>query len=85
MNLVAALKGFRENVGRHHAEGVLDSDTYREALADLDSALQSAEESTLDSSRRTAMTLRRLRGLVADCPALLAELVPLIAAAGDRA
>ncbi|MFG2675810.1 purine phosphorylase [Streptomyces sp. NPDC048445] len=84
VNLIAALKGFRENVGRHHAEGALDEDTYREALADLDSALQSAEEKTLDSSMRATMTLRRLRGLVADCPALLAELVPLIAAAGDR-
>lgn len=84
-NLIAALNGFRESLGRHHAEGALDEDTYREALADLDSALRSARGSTPDSSKRAAMTLRRLRGLVAECPELMAELAPLVSAAGDRA
>nr|WSS63907.1 5'-methylthioadenosine/S-adenosylhomocysteine nucleosidase [Streptomyces sp. NBC_01177] len=85
INLPAALNGFRANLTRHRAEGGLDEDTYREALADLESALRSAGEDTSDSSRRAAMTLRRLRGLVAECPELTAELAPLIAAAGDRA
>ncbi|MEV5199797.1 5'-methylthioadenosine/S-adenosylhomocysteine nucleosidase [Streptomyces sp. NPDC053720] len=85
MNLIAGLKGFRENLRRHHSEGALDEDTYRETLADLDSALRSAGSNTPDSSKRAAMTLRRLRGLVAECPALTAELAPLITAAGDRA
>ncbi|MFJ4710937.1 purine phosphorylase [Streptomyces sp. NPDC088785] len=84
-DLIAALNGFRETLGRHHDEGALDMDTYREALADLESALRSARESTSDASKRAAMTLRRLRGLVADCPDLMAELAPLITAAGDRA
>ncbi|MFE7366701.1 5'-methylthioadenosine/S-adenosylhomocysteine nucleosidase family protein [Streptomyces anulatus] len=83
-DLIAALNGFREALGRHHAEGALDKDTYREALADLESALRSAGEGTPDSSKRAAMTLRRLRGLVAECPVLLAELAPLIASAGGR-
>ncbi|WP_328330694.1 MULTISPECIES: 5'-methylthioadenosine/S-adenosylhomocysteine nucleosidase family protein [unclassified Streptomyces] len=85
VNLIAELNGFGENLRRHHAEGALDEDTYREALADLDSALRSAGRNTPDSSKQAAMTLRRLRGLVAECPALMAELAPLIAAAGDRA
>ncbi|KYK15969.1 MULTISPECIES: 5'-methylthioadenosine/S-adenosylhomocysteine nucleosidase [Streptomyces] len=84
-HLITGLKDFRENLRRHHAEGALDDDTYHEALADLDLALRSAGGKTSHSPKRAAMTLRRLRGLVADCPALMAELAPLIAAAGDRA
>ncbi|MGV9789509.1 5'-methylthioadenosine/S-adenosylhomocysteine nucleosidase family protein [Streptomyces sp. NPDC003435] len=85
IDLIGKLNGFRENLGRHHTEGALDEDTYREALADLDSALRSAGKSTPDSSKRAVMTLRRLRGLVSECSALTAELAPLIAAAGERA
>ncbi|WP_406113841.1 purine phosphorylase [Streptomyces sp. NBC_01014] len=85
MNLIATLNGFRGSLRRHHVEGALDEDTYREALADLDSALRSAGENTPDSSKRTTMTLRRLRGLVVECPALMAELAPLVATVGDRA
>ncbi|PJN27965.1 5'-methylthioadenosine/S-adenosylhomocysteine nucleosidase [Kitasatospora sp. CB02891] len=78
--LVAELNGFREHLKHHHVEGALDDDTYREALADLESARRTASENTLDSSRRTTMTLKRLRGLVADCPVLVAELAHLITA-----
>ncbi|MFJ6689669.1 purine phosphorylase [Streptomyces sp. NPDC091294] len=85
IDLIEELKGFRAHLGRHHDQGALDEDTYREALADLDSALRSAGRNTPDASKRAAMTLRRLRGLVAECPALMARLTPLIAAAGDRA
>ncbi|PSK70288.1 purine phosphorylase [Streptomyces sp. CS149] len=85
LNLFAALHGFRDSLTRHRAEGDLDQDTYREASADLESAIRSAGEHTSDASKRAAMTLRRLRGLVVECPALMAELAPLIAAAGDRA
>ncbi|MFE7465812.1 purine phosphorylase [Streptomyces sp. NPDC057499] len=85
MDLIAELKGFRKRLGHHHAEGTLDEDTYREALTDLDSAVQSAGGNIPDSSKRTAMTLRRLRGLIAEHPALMAELTPLVAMAGDRA
>ncbi|MFM9372120.1 purine phosphorylase [Streptomyces sp. Da 82-17] len=85
MSLVANLNDFRGSLRRHHAEGILDEDTYREALADLDSALRSAGGNTTDSSKRVTMMLRRLRGLVVECPALVAELTPLITTAGDRA
>ncbi|MFJ7279841.1 purine phosphorylase [Kitasatospora sp. NPDC098663] len=84
-DLLAELSNFRQQLGRHLADGALDEDTYREALTDLDSALRSAGTNTPESSKRTVMTLRRLRGLVAECPALLAGLAPLIAAAGDLA
>ncbi|MFF4927144.1 purine phosphorylase [Kitasatospora sp. NPDC001261] len=82
-DLVAELSSFREQLGRHRIEGALDEDTYREALADLDSALRSAGGNIPESSKRTAMTLKRLRGLMAECPALVARLAPLVAAAGD--
>ncbi|MFJ2740335.1 purine phosphorylase [Streptomyces sp. NPDC087440] len=84
MDLIADLTGFREQLGRHRTEGTLDEDTYREALTDLDYALRTAGGSTPESSKRTAMTLRRLRGLVAECPALVAALAPMVAAAGER-
>ncbi|WP_016907763.1 5'-methylthioadenosine/S-adenosylhomocysteine nucleosidase [Streptomyces xiaopingdaonensis] len=84
-NLIVTLNGFRESLRRHRAEGALDEDTYREALSDLDSALRSAGGNTPDSSKQAIMALRRLRGLVVECPALMAELAPLVTTAGDRA
>ncbi len=39
-DLVAELDGFHERLERHHAEGTLDADTYREALAELGLARQ---------------------------------------------
>lgn len=84
-DLIAELNGFRTQLGRHRAEGTLDEDTYQETLTDLDSALRSAGGNTPETSKRTVMTLRRLRGLVAECPALVAELTHMVAAAGDLA
>ncbi|MFD7864909.1 purine phosphorylase [Streptomyces sp. NPDC057682] len=84
-DLKAELGGLHESLDRHRAAGDLDEDTFQEALTDLDSALRSAGSGTPGSSKRTVMMLRRLRGLVGECPALVAELAPLIAAAGDRA
>ncbi|MER8235409.1 5'-methylthioadenosine/S-adenosylhomocysteine nucleosidase [Streptomyces sp. NPDC094049] len=84
-DLITELNGFRDQLGRHRTEGTLDEDSYREALTDVDSALRSAGERTSESSKRTVMTLKRLRGLVAECPALVAALAPLVAAAGELA
>ncbi|MER5775768.1 5'-methylthioadenosine/S-adenosylhomocysteine nucleosidase [Streptomyces sp. NPDC002039] len=84
-NLITELHRFRDQLGAHRAEGAIDEDSYQEALTDLDSALRSAGERTSESSKRTVMTLKRLRGLVAECPALVATLAPMVAAAGDLA
>ncbi|MFF7811984.1 purine phosphorylase [Streptomyces sp. NPDC007945] len=84
-DLITELNGFRDQLGWHRDEGALDEESYREALTDLDSALRSAGERTPESSKRTVMALKRLRGLVAECPALVATLAPLVAAAGDLA
>ncbi|MFI9782266.1 purine phosphorylase [Kitasatospora sp. NPDC051984] len=81
--LITKLNDFREQLGWHRAEGALDEDTYREALTDLESALRTAGGNTPESSKRTVMTLRRMRGLVAECPALVAAVAPMVAAAGD--
>ncbi|MEW2390326.1 5'-methylthioadenosine/S-adenosylhomocysteine nucleosidase [Streptomyces venezuelae] len=83
--LIAELNAFRAQLYRHRAEGALDEDTYREALNDLDSALRTARSNSPESPKRTTMTLKRLRGLVAECPALVAELGPMVVAAGDLA
>ncbi|MFF5634091.1 purine phosphorylase [Streptomyces sp. NPDC012825] len=83
--LITELNSFRDQLGWHRNEGALDEDSYREALTDLDYALRSAAERTPESAKRTVMTLKRLRGLVVECPALVAALTPLVAAAGDLA
>lgn len=84
-DLITELGTFRHQLARHRTEGALDEDTYREALTDLGSAIRAAGGNTPEASKRTVMTLRRLRGLVVEVPALVAELTPLIAAAGDLA
>ncbi|MEV6774829.1 5'-methylthioadenosine/S-adenosylhomocysteine nucleosidase [Streptomyces syringium] len=81
--LVAELDGFREHLKRHHAGGAIDDDTYREALAELGSARRAAREETPESSKRATMALKRLRGLIAEFPELVARLAPLVVAAGD--
>ncbi|GAA4944140.1 hypothetical protein GCM10023238_07660 [Streptomyces heliomycini] len=82
-DLVAELDGLRERLMRHHAEGALDDDTYREARAELGVARRAAGENTPDASKRATMALKRLRGLVAEFPELVARLAPLVVAAGD--
>jgi hypothetical protein len=82
-DLVAELDGFREQLKRHHAEGALDDDTYREALAELGFARRAARENTPESPKRATMALKRLRGLIAESPELVARLAPLVVAAGD--
>ncbi|MFJ2832619.1 purine phosphorylase [Streptomyces sp. NPDC087263] len=82
-DLVAELDGFREHLKRHHVEGALDDDTYREALAELGSARRAAREETPESFKRATMALKRLRGLNAEIPELVARLAPLVVAAGN--
>ncbi|QKW51644.1 5'-methylthioadenosine/S-adenosylhomocysteine nucleosidase [Streptomyces buecherae] len=81
-DLVAELDGFQGRLERHHAEGTLDVDTYREALAELGLARQAAREGTPESAKKATMALKRLRGLVAEFPSLVAMLAPLVVAAG---
>ncbi|MFE2496809.1 purine phosphorylase [Streptomyces scopuliridis] len=82
-DLVAELDGFREHLKRHHAEGALDDDTYREAQAELGFARRAARENTPESPKRATMALKRLRGLIAEFPELVARLAPLVVVAGD--
>ncbi|MCX4881456.1 5'-methylthioadenosine/S-adenosylhomocysteine nucleosidase [Streptomyces sp. NBC_00847] len=83
VDLLAELDGFREHLKQHHAEGALDEDTYREALAELGFARRAAREETAESAKRATLALKRLRGLVAELPELMAMLAPLVVAAGD--
>ncbi|MGW0711378.1 5'-methylthioadenosine/S-adenosylhomocysteine nucleosidase family protein [Streptomyces sp. NPDC002643] len=82
-DLVAELDGIREHLKRYHADGTLDDDTHREALAELGFARRAARENTPESSKRATMALKRLRGLIAEFPELVARLAPLVVAAGD--
>ncbi|ANH92801.1 MULTISPECIES: 5'-methylthioadenosine/S-adenosylhomocysteine nucleosidase [unclassified Streptomyces] len=81
--LAAELDVLRTRLKHHHAEGSLDDDTYREALAELGFARRAAREHTSESSKRATMALKRLRGLIAEVPELVAMLAPLVIAAGD--
>ncbi|MEW1628984.1 5'-methylthioadenosine/S-adenosylhomocysteine nucleosidase [Streptomyces sp. NPDC089173] len=82
-DLVAELDGFRDHLKRHHAQGALDDDTYREALAELGTALQAAKEKTPESPKRATLALKRLRGLTGEIPDLVDRLAPLVVVAGD--
>ncbi|MEU0953144.1 5'-methylthioadenosine/S-adenosylhomocysteine nucleosidase [Streptomyces niveus] len=81
-DLVAELDGFREHLKRHQAKGAFDDDIYTEALAELGFARRAAREGTPESSKRATMALKRLRGLIAEFPELVARLAPLVLAAG---
>jgi nucleoside phosphorylase len=81
--LVAELDRFGEHLKRHHVEGTLDDDTYQEALAELGLGRRAARENTPESSKRATMALKRLRGLIAEFPELMARLTPLVVVAGD--
>ncbi|MBM7441544.1 5'-methylthioadenosine/S-adenosylhomocysteine nucleosidase [Streptomyces sp. HB132] len=81
-DLVAELDALRERLRRHRAEDALDEDTYREALAELDGACRAARENTAGSSKTATMAMKRLRGLIAEFPELVARLAPLVVAAG---
>ncbi|MGQ4714402.1 5'-methylthioadenosine/S-adenosylhomocysteine nucleosidase family protein [Streptomyces anulatus] len=83
VDLVTELEGIREHLNRLHAEGALDDDTNCEARTELDAARLAAQENTPGSSRAATMALKRLRGLIADFPELVARLAPLVVAAGD--
>lgn len=83
VDLVTELEGIREHLNRLHAEGALDDDTDCEARTELDAARLAAQENTPGSSRAATMALKRLRGLIADFPELVARLAPLVDAAGD--
>ncbi|MFD7510539.1 purine phosphorylase [Streptomyces sp. NPDC059853] len=84
-DILTELDGFHEHLRRHHAKGVLDDDTHREALAELGAARRAVRENTPESPKRVTMALKRLRGLIADIPELAARLAPLVAATGDLA
>ncbi|MDH6225668.1 5'-methylthioadenosine/S-adenosylhomocysteine nucleosidase [Streptomyces sp. MJP52] len=83
VDLVVELEGLAEHLRRHRAEGDLDDDTYQGALAELASARRAAEETTPESPKQATLALKRLRGLIADVPALLTALAPLVVAAGE--
>ena len=83
VDLITELRQLGEDLRRHHAEGDLDDDTYREAMAELTSARRAAEENTPESPKRATLALKRLRCLIADVPVLLTALAPLVAAAGE--
>jgi nucleoside phosphorylase len=82
-DLISELDSFREHLKRHHAEGALDDDIYREAQVELDVASRAAKGNTPPSRKKAILALKRLRGLIADLPGPTARLAPLIVAAGE--
>lgn len=82
-DLVVELDRFAELLKQHHAAGDLDNETWNEALVELNTARESAQEGTPESNRKTTIALKRLRGLVADVTDLAAKLAPLVVIAGS--
>ncbi|MFJ1874316.1 5'-methylthioadenosine/S-adenosylhomocysteine nucleosidase family protein [Streptomyces chartreusis] len=83
VDLITELDDFHDHLKRHHTESALDEDTYREALTEVGVARRAVRENNTESSKRATMALKRLRGLIADFPELVARLSPLVVAAGD--
>ncbi|WP_446210894.1 5'-methylthioadenosine/S-adenosylhomocysteine nucleosidase family protein [Micromonospora sp. IBSANI012] len=81
VDLTAGIAELRDRVRKAHRDGQLDEETYAAAESELDVASDCLKEDTVRSRGTLMVTLKRLRGLVADVAELAAKLAALIAAA----
>jgi 8-oxo-dGTP diphosphatase len=81
IDLAAELADLRDRLEQAHREGQLDETTYAAAEAELDIASDCVKEDTASSRGALVVTLKRLRGLVADVAELAARLATIIAVA----
>ncbi|MEV1288043.1 5'-methylthioadenosine/S-adenosylhomocysteine nucleosidase [Micromonospora sp. NPDC049679] len=80
-DLAAGIADLRDMLKQAHRDGHLDEATYAAAETELDVANDCVRKETPQSSSTLVVTLKRLRGLVADVAELAARLAALIAIA----
>jgi 8-oxo-dGTP diphosphatase len=81
IDLAAGIADLRDLLEQAHRNGQLDEATYGAATAELELANNCLKEDTAQSRSRLVVTLKRLRGLVADVVELAARLAAIIALA----
>lgn len=81
IDLDAAIADLRDRLKQAHRDGQLDDDTYAAAESELDVADDCIREGTPHGRSTLVVTLKRLRGLVADVSELAARLAAIIAVA----
>ncbi|MEV4625340.1 5'-methylthioadenosine/S-adenosylhomocysteine nucleosidase [Micromonospora sp. NPDC049523] len=81
IDLTAELADLRGLLKQAHRDGQLDETTYAAAETELDIASGCLKEDTARSRGKLVVTLKRLRGLVADVADLAARLAAIIAVA----
>lgn len=81
IDLAAGIADLRELLKWAHRNGQLDEATYVAAKAELDVATDCVKEQTARSRSALVVTLKRLRGLVADVAELAARLAAIIVVA----
>ncbi|MEV3935600.1 5'-methylthioadenosine/S-adenosylhomocysteine nucleosidase [Glycomyces sp. NPDC049804] len=79
-DLASAVAALRRSITRHHADGTIDDDTYEAAQGELDTAETALREPGEQSTKKSVLALKRLRGLVADTADLAAKIAVVIAA-----
>lgn len=80
-DLATAIGELRDLLKQAHRDGQLDEDTYAAAETELDTAGDCLQEETPQSRSVLMVSLRRLRGLVADVTELAARLAAIMAVA----
>lgn len=78
IDLATAIADLRNQLKQAYQEGRLDDDTYAAAETELDAASDCLREETSQSRSRLVVTLKRLRGLVADVSELATRLAMII-------
>ncbi|MEO3929316.1 5'-methylthioadenosine/S-adenosylhomocysteine nucleosidase [Micromonosporaceae bacterium B7E4] len=81
IDLRSAVADLRKLLNRAHRDGRLDKVTYAAAEAEVDTANECLKEDTPESRSILVVTLKRLRGLVADVAELAEPLATIVAAA----
>lgn len=79
VDLAASLAELRDRLKQAHRDGQLDEETYAAAESELDTADKCLQENPAGSRNALMVTLKRLRGLVADVTELAARLAMIIA------
>ncbi len=79
VDLAASIADLRTHLKQAHLDGQLDEETYAAAESELEAATECVSAGTPEKMSGLMVTLKRLRGLVADVAELAARLAAIIA------
>ncbi|MFI0469165.1 purine phosphorylase [Saccharopolyspora sp. 5N102] len=79
-DLTAELRGLRDQLASARANGAVDDATYKAANEELDNASRALETNEPEAKNRALLSLKRLRGLVAEVAELVTKIASIISA-----